>query len=167
MRRIIAIFVVLVLAGFVIAPPGCDRPAVVTDSETTDGSTEPVRKPATRVLEAEIVESLASPRTAEARLWLAAPRFETTKKLIKRWDADDALQAVEALYDAGAVKVSVADPVLVEKVEVASQFVIELPTNAVKREAIFEWIADWESDLRSEHRTTDYGQRYYEINLDR
>ncbi len=167
MKRIIAILIVFVLAGLVIAPPGCDRPAVVADGETTDGSPLPVRKPTTRVLESEIVESLASPRTVEARQWLASPKFETTKKLIKRWDADDASEAVEALYEAGAVKVSVADPVLVEKVEVAAQFVIELPTAPARREAIFEWIADWESDISSEDRTVDNGQRYYEINLDR
>lgn len=171
LRRSVPLLLLGIVMLAVVAPPGCDRSNGAGGRSTaTDGPPAPPRRPTTRQVESEIVASLASPLTAEARGWLAE-KFDETHVVWKRWDKDEAREQVAALYEAGAVKVWVADPTPVEKSPaektlVAVQFVIELPTDAKTRVALFEWIENWERDLEQDERTTDRNQRYYEINLD-
>lgn len=146
---------------------GCDRPP--TDATATNAADVPPvpRQPTTMQIDSEIAQGLASPRTVEALAWLD-PKFDKTHSIWKTTDKEEARELVRELYEAGAVKVWATDPTVVDGVQVLTQFVIDLPANPVRRQALFKWIDRWERrTLESDQRTKDVGQRYYEINLDR
>jgi hypothetical protein len=150
-----------------VLPTACDRAPTNSPADDPTAVVPVPRRPTTMQIDGEIAQGLASPRTAEALAWLD-PAFDKTRRVWDTTDKDEARDLVRELYEAGAVTVWASDPTEVAGVQVLTQLAIELPPVPAKRAALFKWIDNWERRTQdADERTTDVGQRYYEVNLDR
>lgn len=129
------------------------------------GPRTPAGNPPTNEFDQRAAQLLAK-GNFEARRWLNATN-ET--HAVWKWNKAAALDAVNDLYRAGATGISVANPSKLDRGgEMASHFVVALPTDPRSRQKLFSWIARWEKDAQVDQTdlTPDIGQKFFVINTD-
>jgi hypothetical protein len=108
-----------------------------------------------------IVEKISDENGVEARGWINAA---DNHQLGTGWNTKQALFNIDRWYNLGATKVYAFGA------GISLTAVIELPTDAAKRKALFDWAIEWNRnlpiDLRSEP-PKDTGQKYLEISAPR
>lgn len=106
--------------------------------------------------DAAIESRLRSEMATEAREWLTA----NDRRMMGGMNERQSTAFIDRLYNMGATKVLTSGGVMTLWVAV------ELPADAEKRKALFEWTNNWhsENNLRAQP-TPDVGQRYLEVRL--
>jgi hypothetical protein len=109
----------------------------------------------------DIVAKINDEYGVEARGWITAA---DNHQLGTGWNTKQALFHIDQWYTLGATKVYAFGA------GISLTAVIELPSDAAKRKALFDWAIEWNRNLPIDLRSTppkDTGQKYLEISAPR
>jgi hypothetical protein len=112
--------------------------------------------------DADAADLISAANHDEALAWLSDP---TAARGVARWEKSEVIDLVKGFYTAGAPKVYVVDINRVAQCDIASQFIVLLPTDPRLRKQVFDCEANFQAQY-DDDPTPDTGQKYLTLTTD-
>jgi hypothetical protein len=112
--------------------------------------------------DAQCAHLLTQAAHGEAITWLTQ---HAANHGVAEWEKAEAIDLFKEFYAAGAKQIDVIDVDTAGDIEIASQFIVTLPTDAADRARVFALEAQFQAEY-DEDPTPDRGQRYLQLTTD-